>query len=317
MRFPVFDLHCDTAMALLGEKYDAIDSLLQNEKHIDLSRASTLPAYAQCFACFTSDALELPGNLSVVSLFEREMVAVLQQTEKYGDKIRLVYSADEVEDNRENGLMSAILTIEGPAGFGYNPELLADLYNIGFRITTLGWNDENPLTGSCYCGGGLTGLGREYAKEAQRVGMLLDVSHISDAGFWDIMEIAEKPVIASHSNSRAVWNHPRNITDDMYRALCQTGGTVGINLYADFLGENADADTVCDHILHFLEVAGDDRHLSLGSDFDGMERLPAGFSGIQDYPVLADRLLARGLDNESVLNIFWNNALGVINKCSM
>ena len=317
MTFPVFDLHCDTAMALLGEKYDRIDSLLHNGLHIDLECAERLPGYAQCFACFTSDSLKLPENLSVIGLFEREMAAVLQETEKNADKIRLAYSADEVEKNRQKGIMSAILTVEGPVGFDYNPELLEDLYNIGFRISTLGWNDENPLTGSCYSGGGLTDLGREYVREAQSVGMCIDVSHISDKGFWDIMEITQKPVIASHSNSRTVFNHPRNITDDMYRAICQTGGTVGINLYTKFLGNDPDIDTVCDHIFHFLHIAGDDRHLSLGSDFDGMDSLPVGISGIQDYPKLAERLLARGLSEESVFNIFWSNALGVIGKCSM
>lgn len=317
MRFPVFDLHCDTALALLGEKYDTIGSLLKNEHHIDLVRAAAFPGYAQCFACFTSDALELPGNLSVVSLFEREMVAVLHETESNANQICLAYSADEIAENRKNGLMSAILTIEGPSGFGYDPELLEDLYHIGFRITTLSWNDKNPLTGSCYSGGGLTDLGREYVQRAQQVGMLIDVSHISDEGFWDIMDLTNSPVIASHSNSRAVFDHPRNVTDDMYRAICRTGGTVGINLYADFLGKNPNVDTVCDHIFHFLQIAGDDLHVSLGSDFDGMNRLPTGISGIQDYPLLADRLAARGLSDDSIYNIFWNNAWGVINKCSM
>ncbi len=317
MMFPVFDLHCDTAMALLGENYDRVGSLLRNDLHIDLRRAGCLPGYAQCFACFTSDALKLPQNLSAIGLFEREMAAILQETESNADRMCLAYSADEVEAYRNNGIMSAILTIEGPAGFGYNPELLEDLYKIGFRITTLGWNDDNLLTGSCYSSGGLTELGRKYVREAQRVGMLIDVSHISDAGFWDIMEVTTAPIIASHSNSRTVWNHPRNITDDMYRQICRTDGTVGINLYAEFLGDTPDIDTVCDHIFHFLHLAGDDRHISLGSDFDGMDRLPAGISGIQDYSKLADRLLARGLAEASVFNIFWNNALGVIKQCSI
>ena len=213
--------------------------------------------------------------------------------------------------------MSAILTLEGPAGIDYNPEVLEDLYNIGFRISTLGWNEQNPLTGSCVTGGGLTEQGRAYVKEAQRVGIVIDVSHISDEGFWDIMQITEKPIIASHSNSRAIWNVPRNLTDEMYKAICHTGGTTGINLYNNFLGESPSIDTVCDHIFHFLDVAGCDRHISLGSDFDGCEALPAGITGVQDYGKLADRLLERGLSEDTVYNIFWNNALGVIEKCSM
>lgn len=317
MKFPVLDLHCDTAYRLLGEKFDSVGSLRKNEFHIDLERAAALGGYAQCFACFTSPMEKLPANLSVIGLFEREMATILRETESNSDLIQVAYSAKEIADNLKNGKMSAILTIEGPAGFDYNAELLEDLYNIGFRITTLSWNEQNPLTGSCVTGGGLTQQGRDYVKEAQRVGMIVDVSHISDEAFWDIMDITSKPIIASHSNSRAVWNHPRNLTDDMYLSICKTGGTTGINLYSDFLGNDPTIDTVCDHILHFLEIAGTDKHISLGSDFDGIDAMPEGISGIQDYPKLADRLLALGLSDTTVENIFWNNALGVIERCSM
>lgn len=316
MKFPVFDLHCDTALALLGEGYCDAGSLRKNGFHIDLERATALPGYAQCFACFTSPKLQLPKGLSVIGLFEREMATVLRETEQNSDIIRLAYETKEITENLQQGKMSAVLTIEGPAGFDYNPELLEDLYKIGFRITTLGWNESNPLTGSCVTGGGLTEQGRDYVRQAQKVGMVVDVSHISDEGFWDIIDIAEKPIIASHSNSRTLWNVPRNLTDDMYLAICRTGGTVGINLYSNFLGENPDIDTVCDHIFHFLHLAGSDKHLSLGGDLDGIECLPADFYGVQDYPKLSDRLLARGLSEETVMNIFWNNAIGVIEQCS-
>lgn len=317
MKFPVLDLHCDTAYRLLGEKFDNAGSLRKNELHIDLERAGTLDGYAQCFACFTSPLEKLPANLSVIGLFEREIATILRETDANADFIQVAYSAKEIAENLNNGKMSAILTIEGPAGFDYNADLLEDLYRIGFRITTLGWNEQNPLTGSCVTGGGLSELGSAYVKEAQRVGMIIDVSHISDEGFWDIMNITSKPIIASHSNSRAIWNHPRNLTDDMYLAICKTSGTVGINLYNDFLGNNPTIDTVCDHILHFLQVAGTDKHISLGSDFDGIDLMPAGITGVQDYQKLADRLLALGLSDTTVENIFWNNALGVIERCSM
>ena len=317
MNFPVFDLHCDTASLLLGEKYDRIDSLRKNNLHIDLERASAMPGYAQCFACFTSDLKKIPDNLSLYGLFERQMAAVLTEVERNGDLIRQAYTAKDVSDNKSQGRMSAILSIEGTAGFDYNPELLEDLYNIGFRITTLGWNEKNPLTGSCVTGGGLTEQGRTYVYEAQRLGMVIDVSHISDEGFWDIIEITQKPIIASHSNSRSICNVPRNLSDEMYKAIYKTEGTVGINLYSGFLGENPTIDTVCDHIFHFLNLAGDDRHISLGSDFDGMDKLPEGITGIQDYQKLALRLSERGLSDKTIENIFWNNALGVIERCSI
>lgn len=317
MKFPVFDLHCDTAHTLLGKEYDQVGSMRKNELHIDLERAKKFPGYAQCFACFTSPLQELPPHLSVIGVFERELATILRETEENGDWIRIAYSADEIEENRKQGLMSALLSIEGPAGFDYNVDLLEDLYKIGFRITTLGWNEKNPLVGSCVTGGGLTEQGRAFVREAQRLGMVIDVSHISDEGFWDIMQITEKPVIASHSNSRVLCNVPRNLTDEMYLAICKTGGTVGMNLYSDFLGNNPTIDTVCDHILHFLQLAGDDKHVSLGADFDGMDSLPMGIHGIEDYDKIAERLTERGLSDETIANIFWNNALGVIERCSM
>lgn len=316
MNFPVFDLHCDTALALLGKDLQQAGSLRKNEYHIDLERAAQLPGYAQCFACFTTPRDNRPGGTTVTQLFEREMVSVLREVEKNRDLISLVYSAKEIEENRKNGKMSAILTIEGPAGFGFDPALLEDLYKVGFRITTLGWNEKNVLCGSHKTGGGLTDLGKEYVFEAQRLGMLVDVSHISDEAFWDIMEITNAPVIASHSNSRAVYDVSRNLTDDMFKAICQTGGVAGLNLYPGFLGENATLDTVCNHVIHWLELDGE-KHVALGGDLDGVEALPDGFAGVQDYPKLAECLLARGVSEQTVHDIFWNNAMGVIQKCSM
>ena len=317
MKFPVFDFHCDTALQLLGKNRDTLGRLDKNELHIDLERASVLSGYAQCFAVFTTPTMRCPEGVSVIGMFERELAAIMNQVEANDDKIRVAYSAEEIEENRMQGIMSAVLTIEGTAGFDYNIEMLEDLYNIGFRVTTLGWNEDNPLTGSCTTGGGLTEQGREYVRAAQKLGMVVDVSHISDKGFWDIMDITEKPVIATHSNSRALCDVPRNLTDEMYLALCRTGGTAGINLYPGFLGDNADLDTICDHVFHFVEVAGSDKHVSLGSDMDGVTHLPADFAGVQDYPKIADRLLQRGMAEGSVENIFWNNAVGVIKKCSM
>lgn len=312
MKFPVFDLHCDTALALLGEDLKQTASLKQNNCHIDLDRASTLGGYAQCFACFTTTAGKGPKPVEV---FEREIDTILREMERNSQQIALAYTPQEIAQNQEKGLMSGILTIEGPAGFGFDPELLEDLHRLGFRITTLGWNEKNPLTGSHKTGGGLTDLGKTYVKEAQRLGMIVDVSHISDEGFWDIMEITQAPVIASHSNSRSVCNVSRNLTDDMFLAICKTGGVAGINLCPDFLGVNPNLDTVCDHIFHFLTLDSSGKHIALGGDLDGIGSLPEGFTGVQDYEKLAERLLERGLSKQQVRDIFWNNAMGVMQRC--
>ena len=312
MNFPVFDFHCDTALVLLGDDLNQAGSLRKNNGHIDLERAVKLGGYAQCFACFTTDIPELVHGISPIVLFERELATIQREVDKNSDLISIAYSVDEIEENRANGKMSAILTLEGTAGIDYNPALLEDLWVIGFRVTSLGWNEKNPLTGSNVTGGGLTDLGREYVKEAQRLGMRVDVSHISDEGFWDILKITDAPIIATHSNSRAVHNHSRNLTDDMFRAIRETGGVAGYNACRDFTGENPNLDTVCDHILHFLELDPDGKHIALGGDLDGVEAMPDGFEGVQSYPALARKLLDRGLTEENVMDIFWNNAIRVM-----
>ena len=317
MKFPVFDLHCDTSYAMLGKDLMGLKPLDKNDLHIDLERAKTLDGYAQCFGCFTTPGFREWHQASPLVVFEREMGAILSEMERNSGLIRQAFSAAEIRENYENGIMSGILTIEGPAGFGFDPGLLQDLHMVGFRMTSLGWNEQNPLSGSHKTGGGLTEQGREFVREAQRLGMMVDVSHISDEGFWNIMDITCKPIVASHSNSRAVCGVSRNLTDDMFRAICQTGGTVGFNHCAPFVGENPDLDTAADHILHFLEMDPDCRHISLGGDLDGCDELTGGILGIQDYPKMAEVLLRRGLTEEMVRRIFWDNALEVMEKCSM
>ena len=317
MNFPVFDLHCDTALELLGKDFMGGNSLRKNSLHIDLERAKQLPGYAQCFACFTTPGFRDWYQVSPLIAFEREMGEILSQLEANSDIIRLAYSAKEIRENYENGMMSGILTIEGPAGFGFDPALLEDLQKVGFRMSTLGWNEQNVLTGSHKTGGGLTDQGVEYVKEAQRLGIILDVSHISDEGFWDIMKVTEKPIVASHSNSRAIWDNSRNLTDDMFRAICECGGVAGFNQYTDFIGENPTLDTVCDHILHFLELDPEGDHIALGGDLDGCDTLPEGFTGVESYPAMAAKLLERGVGDKIVRKIYWENALGVMESCYM
>lgn len=317
MNIPVFDLHCDTAYALLGEDHNSAGLLKKNNLHIDLERAGELSGYAQCFACFTTPLMEQWYHISPITMFERELATIQREIDRNKRKIGLAYCAADVKKNLEKGKMSAIMTLEGTAGFGYNPDLLEDLYMIGFRLVTLTWNEQNPLAGSCQTGGGLTDLGREFVKEAQRLGMIVDVSHLSDEAFWEIMDMTAAPVVASHSNSREICNVSRNLSDEMFRQLCKTGGVAGLNQYANFVGEKPNLDMVCDHVLHFLEMDPEGTHIALGGDLDGCEELAEGFDGVQSYPALADRMLERGITEPIIRNIFWNNALGVMERCCM
>ena len=314
MKLPVFDLHCDTALAL-SERAEVYTSLRSNHRHVDLTRAGELGGYAQCFAMFTTPDFDQWFSKPVTEVFDTMLDNLEKEIRLNSDIIAKAGSTAEIEENRKNGKMSAILTLEGPAGINFDAGRLQELYDRGFRISTLSWNEKNILTGSIVTGGGLTDAGREYVRECQRLGILVDVSHISDEAFWDIMEITEAPVIASHSNLRSICGHKRNLTEDMYRAIVQTGGTAGINLFVPFVSEGgADLDSVCDHIFRMLELDPGAEHISLGGDLDGCDELPAGFVGVQSYNALADRLLERGLDEKTIRKIYWSNTMGVMDR---
>lgn len=311
MNVPVFDLHCDTAFELLGHNGIAKQTLKENDLHIDLQRAAMLTAYAQCFACYTTTA---DHSVDPTDLFQKELTILKSQINANGERIALAKTGAEIRKNRDKGLISAILTAEGAAGIGFRTEMLPGLKEEGFCMISLCWNEQNPLTGSHITGGGLTEQGRAFVKTAQDLGILIDVSHISDEGFWDIMDITTAPIVASHSNSRHIHIHTRNLSDEMFLAICKTGGAAGINLFTSFLGNNS-LDAVCDHILHYLELDPDGTHIGLGGDLDGCNSLPDGFTGIQDYQKLAVCLRERGLPETVIENIFWNNALGVMERC--
>ena len=313
MNIPVFDLHCDTAFEMLGRNGAADQSLRSNDLHIDLNRAAALPGYAQCFACFSTNPKDLNSSDPQV-MFRREAEKIKREIAANQNKISLVTSAEQIEANRQNGIISAILTAEGSAGIGFDPEKLSMLKQEGFFMISLCWNEQNPLTGSHITGGGLTEQGRAFVRQAQALGMVIDVSHISDEGFWDIMDVTTAPVVATHSNSRSVCNHSRNLTDEMFLAICRTGGVAGINLYTPFLGSDS-LDAVCDHVFHYLSLDPTGKHIALGGDLDGCDSIPVGIQGIQDYPKLAQRLFDRGLPEQVIHDIFWNNAWGVITKC--
>ena len=315
MNIPVFDLHCDTALELLAHDERPERSLRKNDCHIDLERAGKLAGYCQCFACFTTPFMQEWMKVSPEEVFEKEIAILRKALDENADVMKQAFTAADVEENLQGGMMSAIFTIEGPAGFGFDPGKLEELYKMGFRITSLGWNEKNPLAGSNVTGGGLTDRGREYIKEAQRLGMIIDVSHISDEAFWDIMDVTQAPIVATHSNSRVVCDHTRNLTDDMFRAICETGGVAGFNQYDAFVGVKPDLNTACDHFLHFMELDPSGKHVALGGDLDGCESLPKGFVGVDSYPDLADHLRARGLSENNLYDIYWNNALGVMRRC--
>ena len=216
------------------------------------------------------------------------------------------------------GKCAAFLAIEGAEAVREDEGLLEHAYESGVRMISLVWNLPNGLAAPCGSDEGLTETGRRFFKRAQALGMLVDVSHLSEKGFWDMIELAEKPVLASHSNSFSVCPHPRNLTDDQFRAICDLGGTAGLNLYVPFLTEqpHASFDDLRRHLDHFLELGGEG-HIALGADLDGCDRLPAGFSGLDDYEALGDFLKNTGYSDETIQNLFCNSLMKVVKTCIM
>ncbi len=311
MKFPVLDGHCDTASLLLHRG----GSLAENEGHVDLARAARLDGYAQFFALFTAMR---GGEGSQSELLERMYRNLMEQLAANPDRIRLCLSAAEVERAVEGGFAAALVSIEGAEGIDCDPGRLQHAWDLGVRMISLTWNHVNALAGCQGTDVGLTEQGREFVRRAQRLGMLIDVSHLSDRGFWDLCDITEGPIVASHSNARAVCGHPRNLTDDMFRQIVQTGGTAGINLYGDFLteGETCTLEDVWRHAAHFLSLGGA-KHLALGGDLDGCRRLPEPVTGVDGYRDVIGCLLAHGLSERETADISFYNLLEVVRTCGM
>ena len=319
--YPIIDLHCDTIMALYQHKDK---ELLKNDLQIDLLKMKEGNYLAQTFAMFVFYKVEAPFKTcnEMIDLFYQEL-------EKNSDKIKLALSKDELLTNYKNGYLNAILSIEEGGVIGDKIEILVHFYNRGVRMICLNWNFVNGIghpNFSYYEDGkkdfttpnttqGLTPFGIEVVKKMDELGMIIDVSHLSDKGFWDVYNNTTKPFIASHSNSRSVCNHTRNLTDEMIKALSSRGGVIGLNFATDFINGEEKVTYVKDivkHALHIIEVGGVDC-LAIGTDFDGINRTTE-IDNASMMPILVNALLDSGLSTLDVEKICYKNFLRVYEK---
>lgn len=305
--YSVADLHCDTVSALLA--------LRRAGQKADLRRGPGLSAsleklraggvMLQNFALFvdlkkTDDPLR--EVLALADLYHAEIAA-------NRDIIRPAYTVEDLEENRAAGLLSAVMTVEEGAVCRGEPAVLRTLFRLGARAMTLTWNYPNELAAPNGKPGGLTETGRAFVEEMERLGMLADVSHLGDDGFWEMCRIAKKPFFASHSSCRALYGHPRNLTDEMLRALADRGGAAGVNFYAPFLGEPPETRTadIVRHIRHIITVAGIDTP-ALGSDFDGIDcTLEMGDAA--GFPALIRAMEQDGFTPREIEAVCRDNAL--------
>lgn len=322
MAIPYFDAHCDTIwrcmvtepVADYGETeaerrayFQAGGSLRKNGGHIDLERSRGFAGRGQFFALY-DDVKSLPPDTAWQRC--REMHDwFLRELADNEDMAVLCRTGDEANAAVRSGRMAAFLSVEGADLLDCKVENLYTVADWGVRLLNPVWNNANALCGSCAREPerGLSARGVEFVARMEELGIHTDVSHISDAGFWDVLRRAKRPVTASHSNSRepGLCPHRRNLTDDMFRAIRDTGGVVGINLYADFVGGDSMEQLIA-HIERFLSLDGE-KTVALGGDLDGCEALAAGFSGVQDVAKLYQALEERGYPQTLLEDIFWNN----------
>lgn len=307
----VFDGHCDTPVELWRNGAE----LRENRLAISLERARSLNGYAQFFSFCTA---WLNDGRPHSEQYRLALSYFLAQLDENRELAALCRTAEDAETAVQAGKTAAFLSIEGAEALDCDAGRLDEAYERGVRMISLVWNIENPLTGSCMTGTGLTARGKEFFRRAQRLGMIVDVSHLSDRGFWDMAELAEKPLVASHSNSRALCAHPRNLTDEQFRAICQLGGTVGLNLVEPFLSENGAAtlDGFRRHLDHFLELGGEG-HIAVGLDLDGTTELPAGFTGVEHHRTLAAYLAGCGYSEKTMQSLLCGSWMEVLKACAM
>ena len=307
MKYPYFDAHCDTAVPVHYGK----SSLRRNVYHLDLERLSAFSPCAQVFAvCVYGDATGAQQMEQAEAVFS----TLLEELAANANLVRLCRSAGDLRTAAAEGKIGALLSMEGMDQLDCSLENLRRAYDRGLRIVHLTWNRDNALSGAALASGdGLTAQGRDFVNKAQAMGVVLDLSHLSDRGFWDVLEIAKKPVLAGHSNARALCDFPRNLTDEQFSALVKTGGVAGLNFCTDFLGLGRDVDAVVAHAEHWLSLGGE-KAVCLGGDLDGIPELPLGMEGVQSLDRLYEAMLRRNWSEGLVRDIFYNNLMDFMER---
>lgn len=321
----VIDMHCDTILKLYENHLNHKNgSLLENDEHLDLKKMQKGDYLLQNFAMF----VHLDENPKPFLKAHQLIDYYYQEIEKYPEIIKPVYCYQDIIDHQKAGIMSSMLTLEEGAVVENDLAMLRNYYRLGVRMITLTWNFENGIgfpnftrpqcqedTYHINTKDGLTEFGLAYIKEMEKLGMIIDVSHLGDAGFYDVYYHTTKPFVASHSNARSVCKAARNMSDDMILKLASRGGVMGINFCGDFLVEKAGghapsciADMV-KHIVYIKNLAGIDC-IGLGSDFDGIDS-ELELKDASCYQLLKEALEDAGFTNEEIEKIFYKNVLRV------
>ena len=328
----VVDTHIDTTMMLGREGWDFMvrHSPVKGEdsNHVDLPRIKEGGLDAAFFSIY------MPGTITGPEAVKRALILtdhVRSLAEQHPNEIVLATTAAEVRAAHKAGKFAALMGMEGGHLIDDNLAVLRDYQRLGVRYLTLShsvntnWSDSSGDTPKH---NGLTDFGKDVVRELNRLGMLVDISHVSDKTFWDAMETSRAPLVASHSSMRAISGHPRNMTDDMVRALGAKGGVVMIHNTRSFLSDElyqaglknvplaerpaVSWEKIIEHIDHAVKLVGA-THVGLGSDFDGTT-VPDGMDDVSMLPKITARLLEMNYSEQDVKNILGENILRLLEK---
>lgn len=300
-----FDLHCDTITECCSHNVP----LAKNNLHVDLERAGVFETYAQCYAVWIPDSIR---GEEAFRRFCRVAERFSQEVERNAQILKGCSHPGDLAQVRSAARHCAVLTVENAAALGGRLENIEELARLGVKLCTLTWNGENELGRGVRAPGntGLTSFGRHAVTELERHGILIDLSHASPELFDDAAEIAQRPLVATHSNAQAVCRHPRNLSDRQFAAVRDSGGLVGLNFLQYFLNDDpakASMEDVLRHAEHFLALGGEDV-LAVGADWDGGAPEDFPLSGLQEIPALYELFLRHGYSEELVDKIFFRNA---------
>ncbi len=311
----ICDCHCDT----LTELYNKNASLYENEQHFDIKRQIALGGGLQFCAIYVpTEVFRYQGGLRYTLCLLDKYNQEIKKLHENGIDVLQVRTAEDA-GNVLKHKAATLLAIEEGGAIDGSLEALRCLYELGVRAMTLTWSNRNDIADGINeeaTGSGLTLFGKQVVAEMNRLGMLVDVSHISTAGFWSVIETSTKPIIATHSNAKSLCLHPRNLNDEQIKALAQNGGLAGITFAGQFLEEdwrNACIESVYKHIDYMLNLIGNDDHIGFGSDFDGISHPPYNIQGIQDYKPLIE-YLSKYYSDETINKITHQNVINLLQK---
>ena len=341
----VIDLHCDTPMLLRDGSYDL--GARNTRGQVDIPRMRDGGVTGVFFAVYTSPTrnTELESVKAALEIID----ATRREVSRFPDEVALATSSGEIEAANRSGRIAIVLGVEGGHMINSSLAVLRTLYELGARYLTLTHSKNTPWAGSSGSDDdiGLSEFGRSVIHEMNRLGMMVDISHVSDKTFWDVLDTSVAPIIASHSAARALASHKRNMTDEMIRAMADKGGVIHINYYNVFLDDgyaqrsrawneanqnsrwsDGDArtrakleaigrvpfDTLLDHFDHAVQIAGIDS-VGLGSDFDGVDgELPDGMEDISQVQNIADGLAKRNYSDDQIEKVLGANSLRVLRE---